>query len=231
MIRSLLDRVGMAPWVQQKLDRVRIVPWVQQKLLYWSYGPRYRAWRAANPCPKFPNREALHQYLVDHEGLGGPIDYLEFGVFQGASIAWWIEHNRDPGSTFTGFDSFAGLPERWNDVPTGTFATNGRPPEIPDPRCRWVQGWFKDTLPGWLAAHAFGRRVVIHMDADLYSSTLLVLVHLLPRLRPADVVMFDNFLSYLHEFRALTDALAACPRTLQIIGSTESYGRHALKVV
>jgi hypothetical protein len=37
--------------------------------------------------------------------------YLEFGVYEGASMRWWSEHLTTPEARFIGFDSFKGLRE------------------------------------------------------------------------------------------------------------------------
>ena len=41
--------------------------------------------------------------------------YLEFGVYQGASMRWWSAALNNPGSRLHGFDSFEGLPEAFDD--------------------------------------------------------------------------------------------------------------------
>jgi hypothetical protein len=160
--------------------------------------------------------------LLERERLDGPIDYLEFGVAQGDTIRWWVENNRHPESRFVGFDSFEGLPEQWEHIPKGTYSTFGKIPEVPDPRCSFVKGLFRDTLPGWLIGRDFPRRTVLHVDADLYSSTLLVLLQVLPRLVTGDIIIFDEFDTYLHEYRALVDATAAYPLGFRALGHTPS---------
>ena len=152
--------------------------------------------------------------------LDGPIDYLEFGVYRGDTIRWWVEHNRHPASTFVGFDCFEGLPETWGSIPKGTFSVSGNVPDVADSRCSFVKGLFHHTLPNWLIGREFTRRVVLHLDADLYSSTLLVLTQLLPKLKKEDVIIFDEFNSYLDEYRALVDATTAYPLQFKALGHT-----------
>ena len=173
------------------------------------YEFEFRTWCAAHPCEESPGRLDLFRSIADREGLHGPIDFIEFGVFRGESIRWWAENNRHPESTFVGFDCFEGLPEDWDSLPKGTFSVAGAVPDIPDPRCRFVKGLFQHTLVDWLEGRRFTRQVVLHLDADLYSSTLFVLVNLLPRLRKGDLLIFDEFVGYFHEFRAFLDATTA----------------------
>ena len=66
-------------------------------------------------APAFESREALYSHLYHNTSLG-PITYLEFGVYRGASIRRWSELQTHPASRFIGFDSFEGLARRlsWN---------------------------------------------------------------------------------------------------------------------
>jgi len=175
-------------------------------------------------------RAALYRFLLEHEGLDAPIDYLEFGVSHGDSIRWWVENNRHPEATFVGFDSFEGLPDDWEAWPKGSFSTDGSVPAISDPRCKFVKGLFQDTLPDWLAGREFRRRTVLHLDADLYTSTLLVLTQLLPKLKADSVLVFDEFNDYLHEYRAFSDAMAAYRRASVTLCRTVDWEKAALKL-
>ena len=163
----------------------------------------------ASKSRSFEDRLQLFRYIDDQVNQSGPIDYLEFGVFKGESIAAWAELNRDPASRFWGFDSFEGLPEDWNTASRsckkGTFSTEGRFPAIDDPRVAFVKGWFQHTLPGFLNEFAGGNRIVVHLDADLYSSTLYVLSKLDHLLVPGSVVIFDDFAIVTGVFPALLD--------------------------
>jgi O-methyltransferase len=50
-------------------------------------------------------------------------------VYKGHSIGFWSQMNRDPHSSFIGFDSFEGLPENWTKkVPKGAFYAAGAAP-------------------------------------------------------------------------------------------------------
>jgi methyltransferase family protein len=122
-----------------------------------------------------------------------PLAYLEFGVFQGWSIKTIAEKFRHPEARFFGFDSFEGLPEKWdpnNDV--GQFSTNGVVPTVSDDRIRLIRGWFQDTVPNFLSSHKFNSPIFIHFDADLYSSTLFLLTTLSSHLDEY-YFLFDEF--------------------------------------
>ena len=196
------------------------LPSVHRRALLAAYGPGYRSWYESNPCEELPDRDSLYQSLVESEGLDGPIDYIEFGVYRGDTIRWWVANNRHPESRFAGFDCFEGLPEEWEKAPKGTFSVFGEIPKVADPRCSFVKGLFQDTLPGWLMGREFPMRIVLHLDADLYSSSLLVLTQILPSLKKDDIIIFDEFCSYLHEYRALVDATTAYPMRFKALAHT-----------
>lgn len=138
-----------------------------------------------------------------------PLTYLEFGVWRGSSIARMAQHFRHPEAKFYGFDSFEGLPERWdpnNDL--GQFSTDGALPNIADSRVGFVKGWFQDTVPEFLASHAISGPVLVHYDADLYSSTLFLLTTLAQHF-PEYYFIFDEF--FPDEVNALREFALAYP--------------------
>ena len=69
-----------------------------------------------------------------------------------------------------------------------------------------------DTLPGFMAAQERPVRLA-HIDCDLYSSTVDVLRHLSPAIRPGSILVFDEYFGYPgwreHEHRAFVEAAAA----------------------
>lgn len=196
--------------------------------------PGFWNWCRANPClgqPASAGRGAFYATIDQECRLGGPIDYLEFGVYQGESIRWWAQRNEHAESRFVGFDSFEGLPEDWNKaMPKGHFSTEGRTPQIDDPRVSWQAGWFNETLLPFLEGFQARERLVLHLDADLYSSTLYVLTTMARYLRVDDVLIFDEFSDVVHEYRALVDFCAAFPITFEAVAHHANYTRVALRV-
>jgi O-methyltransferase len=122
-----------------------------------------------------------------------PILYLEFGVWKGDSMRWFSQAYVHPESRFLGFDTFTGLPEDWQFVPKGSFSAEGSLPNINDTRVTFFKGLFSETLPNVMEEiHTLARTrtVIVHVDADLFSSTLFVLTRLWPR---EVYALFDEF--------------------------------------
>jgi hypothetical protein len=132
--------------------------------------------------------------------------YLEFGVFQGDSIRYWSSALRHPEAKLHGFDSFEGLPEDFDvDGPhvKGTFDLKGQVPVVADGRVRFFKGWFNDVLPSYRVPEH--ERLVIMMDADLYSSTICVLNQLRPHIKKGTFIYFDNMSRPEHEPKAFDE--------------------------
>jgi O-methyltransferase len=182
-------------------------------------------------CPHFPNRYQLYEHV--HARLIGKnaIDYLEFGVFQGASLKKWTALNANPNSTFVGFDTFEGLPEAWGVLEKGYFSTEGKLPHIQEPRVTLIKGMFQQTLAPWLGEYRPNNRLVIHLDADLYTSTLYVLAILHPIIRPNTIILFDEFGHVNDEFRAFMDYTSSFQVRVSPIGLAGTFYEHAAFVV
>ena len=175
------------------------------------------------------NRFSLYEYLNQEEIRGSAIDYLEFGVWEGASLRRWVSLNTNPDSRFYGFDSFQGLPSDWNDLAKkGTFDKQGQTPIIADARVRLQKGWFHDTLPGFLESFQPEHRVVVHIDCDIYASTLFVLTCLNRWLVPSSIVVFDEFYIVQHEYAAWRDFSQAYWRDARALCFTPGYKQVAL---
>lgn len=160
------------------------------------------------------SRRAGHRFeiyeQVARELAGAQVLYLEFGVHRGESIARWAELLRGTGDRLVGFDSFEGLPEDWTIADRkGTFSTDGQAPAIADPRVTFKKGWFEATVPGFSPPPH--ERLVLHLDADLYSSTRTVLTALEAFIAPGTYLLFDEFSDRNHELRAFAEFWAAHP--------------------
>lgn len=207
-----------------------VYPWHIPMVDQLSANALLAAWQKKHEhVPVYPTREALYQHLADNViGPAEPIDYLEFGVYRGESLRNWTDINKHPASRFFGFDSFKGLPEDWGRCPASRFDVGGEVPVIRDDRVEFVIGWFQKTMDAFLDSFRPANRIVINNDSDLYSSTLYVLAKLDRLTKPGTILIFDEFNSALHEFRAMHDYLSAFGRkATPIARADDEHGRIA----
>lgn len=162
--------------------------------------------------------------LVPDDGM-----WLEFGVYSGASINRIAKYSK--GEVY-GFDSFEGLPEAWTGrveswggtYGAGTFSLGGVLPKVA-PNVRLFKGWFKDSLPPFLALHP--RKVsFIHVDSDIYSSAKDIFFFLKGRICDGCVVVFDEMVGYSnfenHEWKAWWEFVDDNGITYEWIGGNRS---------
>jgi len=176
-------------------------------------------------------RNSLYKYVIENEIQDKPLDYLEFGVSKGVSFRWWAENIKDKNSRFFGFDTFTGLPEDWGSFKKGDMDNNNEIPEMNDPRCTFYQGLFQQTLPVFLRIYSTGVRKIIHMDADLYSSTLYVLTSISPFLEKGDIIIFDEFNVPMHEFKAFSEWISSYYIKYEVIGAVNNFYQIAIKII
>jgi hypothetical protein len=204
--------------------------------LWFAYAIKFFDWcsRYKDAGVLFRERLALYAHIANTYRLQEqPIDYLEFGVSKGQSLQWWVNHNSHPDSRFVGFDTFRGIPEAWGWFPKGSFTTDGHLPAINDQRVEYQVGLFQETLGNFLEKFSSARQAVVHLDADLYSSTLFVLCSLGYRLKPGDIVIFDEVgtrYGFTQEFRALCDFVSAYGHTYKFIGGARHYMQIAIEI-
>lgn len=191
----------------------RLFGWMEAPLSQLVWMSRLSRWARANKkiaLNDFPSewnyekRYLLYDYVYQNKISGNPFHYLEFGVANGDSFRWWVKKDTHPGIRFDGFDTFTGLPEDFGQYKKGTFNTGNATPEINDDRCRFHTGLFQQTLPPFLQSMRSDSKLVIMLDADLYSSTLYVLSVLMPYLKKGDIIFFDEFGVPTHEFMAFS---------------------------
>ncbi len=175
----------------------------------------------------YRNRYNLYKYISDNYLKdNSKIIYLEFGVAGGESFKWWLNENKDNSSCFYGFDTFEGLPENWG-VLFKKGDMNYEESQMQDKRAKFIKGLFQDTLFSFIQDNKdylnSNTRKVIHMDADLYSSTIFVLSQLYPYLKSGDIILFDEFNVPLHEFKAFKEFTEAFYIKLEPLGAVNNY--------
>ena len=135
-------------------------------------------------------------------------DLIETGVWRGGSaifmravLAALEVHDRVVWVA----DSFAGLPppDPAHPVDQGDQHHRRAPLVVPleevranflrygllDDQVRFLEGWFKDTLPD----APIERLSIIRLDGDMYGSTIDALTALYPRLAPGGFVIVDDY--------------------------------------
>ena len=181
----------------------------------------------------YSKRYRLYQYLLDSQGLANSsIDYLEFGVSQGHSFRWWIGANKNVESRFFGFDTFEGLPEAWGVIfKKGDM--NAAIPNLDDKRVEFIKGLFQETFIPFTKSHELESEKikVIHLDADLFSSTLYILTSIAPYLKKGDILIFDEFNVPNHEFFAFQCFTQSFYVKTKLLGAVNNYLQVALQIV
>lgn len=222
---------------------VSIVPYAwSEKVRDILLIPKFMRWRKQHAADAVVfdanDRHMTWEYVAEASGRTSEILYLEFGVFEGYSIRQWSSLNKNPQSRFIGFDTFTGLPEHWQrSKPKGAFDVGGTLPQVDDSRVSFRQGMFQNTVPHFLKEECdlqtFAGTLIVHLDADLYSSTLFILTTLfqiLPaELRQKTFLMFDEFSSRSHEFAAFLDAVSSYGMQYEVLCGTKEY-LHSLAV-
>lgn len=136
-------------------------------------------------------------------------DYLEFGVYNGSSLACMSRVLRRSGVNSVrmfGFDSFEGLPAEAVDDDEGHWRPGQfkmdlnftldflRKANVDMKRVTLVKGWFKDTLTSdFIRTHGLTRAGVVMVDCDIYSSSKTSLAFAVQLFGADTVVFFDDW--------------------------------------
>jgi hypothetical protein len=119
----------------------------------------------------------------------------EYGVDKGKSFIQLCKLNKD-NETF-GFDAFLGLPNGvWpgNMIHQGMFNYDGQIPfDIPS-NGTIINGWFNKTLPKFNYRQSVAK--FLHIDCDVYSSTVDILTNLVDKIVPGTVIVFDDYCNH-----------------------------------
>jgi len=143
-------------------------------------------------APEVGSRFAILERALYNTNLDSGM-VIECGVHEGKTINFLAG---ELAQVVHGFDSFEGLPEDWvASHPKGTFDMEGVLPAVPANVKLWP-GWFSDTLPAFVAQYKPFTIKLLHIDCDLYSSTVDVLTHLGPYFNEGTVICFDELIHY-----------------------------------
>jgi hypothetical protein len=179
----------------------------------------------------YERRYKLYEAISKSEGLDQrPMDYFEFGVAGGKSFNWWLQKNTNPGSRFFGFDTFEGLPEKWGAFEKGSMAHALDSLDINDSRASLHKGLFQDSLVPFLNHYDNRNLKLIHLDADLFSSTIFTLSQLYRFLKPGDILLFDEFAVPQHEFLAFKIFTESFYVKYEVIGAANNYLFVAIRI-
>jgi hypothetical protein len=176
----------------------------------------------------FKNRYELLDDAIKNATIKDGL-WLEFGVYKGETIRYIADKTK---TIVYGFDSFKGNPDDWrSEHRKGEFALR-QMPSFPR-NIKVVTGWFKDSLPKFLAAHNEPVSF-IHIDCDLYSSTKTVLHQLKDRLIKGSIIVFDEFFNYpgwkQHEFKAFTEFIKRTNIRYEYIGYVYKHSQVSIKI-
>lgn len=148
--------------------------------------------RILNPKNRCLSRPHIwHRYLQGHDAGS---KFLEFGVWNGRSINYMADVR--PDCLFHGFDSFDGLPEKWDaSHGVGHFATDFTRLTFKS-NVAIHKGLFSRTLPAWVDKNT-SAIAGIHVDCDLGSSTDQIFDMLGDRVQASKpLILFDEFYNY-----------------------------------
>lgn len=171
--------------------------------------------------PNFQCSPVNEHVLANYPLIDGII--VECGVWQAFTTN--IIGKAHPERHMYGFDSFRGLPEDWvrgdRNITTAFFNKGGNLPGVP-PNVKLVPGWFNETLPPFVKEHSTDAIAYLHVDCDIYSSTVTVLTTLAPLLRPGTIIVFDDMFNYPgyenHELLAMYEFFASTEWRVEWLG-------------
>lgn len=182
-------------------------------------------------------RQCVDTVLAD--GVAG--DFIETGVWRGGVtilMRGMLEAWGDPDRQVWVADSFQGLPapdaeafpqdvgHDMSDVPTLAVSAdqvraNFERYGLLDDRVRFLEGWFRDTLP----SAPVEQLAILRLDGDMYESTMDALNALYPKLSVGGYVIVDDYGAW-EPCRAACDDFRAAHGITDEIVSVDWTGVH-----
>ena len=169
-----------------------------------------REWPAmAHTMIGWARLENLQHCIEDILARGVPGDLIETGVWRGGAIIFMravLKAYEVTDRCVWGADSFRGLPPPdAAQYPADEGDITHTCPELAvtlddvrsnfekygllDEQCRFLPGWFRDTLPAAPAE----RLALIRLDGDMYESTYVALANLYPKLSRGGYLIVDDY--------------------------------------
>jgi len=210
-----LERLGMEEEAEVLMDRLRRSE-ASYACLVDSWG--YVRWHTRRKDSKQLNlymgtRNMLQLGIESAMDLVKEADGLvcEFGVASGRSTRM-LQELLPLDCMLNGFDTFTGLPLPWQDLPAGSFSTDGAIPNI-EGEVKFYSGLFRDTIPEFLrkiekteTEEKFRPLAFANIDVLMYGSTLDILESMHSRVVPGTIITFGDYMCHSSwrqdEFRA-----------------------------
>ncbi len=180
--------------------------------------------------PKLPKiffrRRDFYDEIINQSIKNRP--FYEFGVYEGRSFKYLIKTLKKG----FGFDTFDGLPEKWNDYEKGAFSTNGIIPKIDGGT--FIAGLFADSLPIFFSEPR-PKASIINFDADLFSSTLCALNYSKSIIDKETILIFDELIVHKNwendEYKALNEFCSKNNLRYEVLAVSYTTFQTALKVI
>ena len=141
-------------------------------------------------------REVRNLWTLGRMALDVPGDFAEFGVYRGGGAKVLKEIAQ--GRTLHLFDTFAGMPPvdpgRDPSVRAGDFANTSLDAVrkyLGTDGIRYYPGFFPASTQGH--EHELSRFAFVHLDVDIYQSTLEGLRFFYPRMSPGGMLVTHDF--------------------------------------
>jgi len=160
-VKSLIECVEFRYWAKKKFPGVKIMA----------------------------SKYSLLNEILDKTSTHSKLNFLEFGVAFGETTQFLLDKVKTNFS-YTGFDTFEGLPSSWRNLPKGAITAGGKIPLIQDERVRFIKGFVEKTLPG-IEISSSDTKIFL-FDLDLFSPTLFVYQEIRKHINPGDVLYFDE---------------------------------------
>lgn len=183
--------------------------------------------------PKKLKRRFVEYVKVLQKLKGNEVgDYLEFGVFNGSSLASMHGAAKEQGLSVRlfGFDAFEGLPAESENEDDGVWKKGFyscsfeqlteclKRKDIEPSGITWVKGWYNETLtPATREKYHFNNLGIVFVDCDTYSSSKAVLDFIAPLIQKPAIICLDDWRLYnldlkgMGEYKSFNEFLESNP--------------------